>query len=181
LIIGGLTWTNIILCGILEGQLQRRLRVKIAHKFAVAGGVAALIAGAGMGGLALADIPDSTTSEITGCYTTGGGGQVRVIDKEDSASCHSYETEFSWPSESAPKVVTVSVSRTGDVDENIACPSGFIPTAGGASVADNSYVWEDNRPYNSGTPTPNIPTHWQFNSDGIGGAVGVTLYVTCVG
>jgi len=72
--------------------------VKIARKFAIAGGVTALVTGAAFAGVAVADIPNSRAGEITGCYTTSGG-QVRVIDKESSAACHSYETEFSWPSD----------------------------------------------------------------------------------
>lgn len=45
------------------------------------------------GGLAVADVPHSTTGVITSCYTDHA---IRIIDKENGASCVTGETELDW-------------------------------------------------------------------------------------
>lgn len=79
------------------------------NKTAVVGSVTALLVGLGLGSVALADIPDSGSGEITACRVSGEAGNVRIIDKEDDESCHPYEEEISWfsgSSEFAPKLYT---------------------------------------------------------------------------
>lgn len=115
--------------------------MKIARKFAVAGGVTALVLGAGMGGLALADIPDSDDGEFHACVSNGGG-QVRMIDKQGGASCHSYETEKVWTSganaAASTVLATTDVTFTNPVtvDDDAVCPSTHPTVTGGGWKAD---------------------------------------------
>lgn len=105
--------------------------MRLNKKLAALGGAVVLVAGGAT--VAMADIPDSTTGEITACRTTTGG-QVRIIDKENSESCHSYETEMSWPSEAGsvftPKqYLTVNPGKLAEFggvtgNKNYECPTG---------------------------------------------------------
>jgi len=60
---------------------------------AAMGGVSLLVAAS-----ALAAIPNSTTDEFSGCYTTAGAniGRLRVIDTEAGATCLGTETRVEW-------------------------------------------------------------------------------------
>lgn len=109
--------------------------MKISKKLAAIGAGLALAIGGTT--YAVAAIPDSTSGEITGCYSNGSG-QVRIIDKQASASCHSYETEVSWPSSTTAGITgyqrvtdTLTLSPNERDDITVTCPTGKKVTGGG--------------------------------------------------
>lgn len=155
--------------------------MKIARKFAVAGGVTALVLGAGLGGVALADIPDSDDGEFHACVSNGGG-QVRLIDKEGGASCHSYETEKTWGG-TVPTLETRMVTRqyTGNVSDEIPCPTGYTATGMGWVTNSDTLYWGNNRPYNAGSGGADLVTHWQVQSENVLSGETVKVMITCVG
>lgn len=56
---------------------------------------AAALAMGVLGSTVTASIPDSTTSEISGCYKNGNGA-LRVIDTEAGQQCKPAESPLSW-------------------------------------------------------------------------------------
>ena len=98
-------------------------------KFIVAG-AAALVIGAGLTTAAVADIPDSTDGTITACRVSGDAGNVRIIDKEEGKTCHSYEDEVSWKAGYVftPKTYLLTELSTGSQDDLVTdpfnCPAG---------------------------------------------------------
>lgn len=98
--------------------------------------------GTGLVGYSLADIPDSSTGEITACRASGDAGNTRIIDKEGGKNCHAYEDEISWPSEQyafEPKATVGSFSSVGTATvREVNCPTGhkFIEGRAGDRVAD---------------------------------------------
>lgn len=96
-----------------------------------------------VGGLSWASIPDSTTGEITGCYSNANGS-LRVIDAEAGAVCSGTETEVVWsqagppgPGVAEPQVVTSEVViPAGARETRIAhCPTGTRLISGGHSLS----------------------------------------------
>jgi Collagen triple helix repeat (20 copies) len=74
--------------------------------------VVAVLAFAGMG-VAYADVPDSSTGVITGCWISGNGG-LRVIDAQAGVKCKSNETQISW-SKTGPVGATGATGANGAV------------------------------------------------------------------
>lgn len=142
--------------------------MKINKKLAAIGGAVALLAGGAT--VATAAIPDSTSGEVTACYTTTGG-QVRLIDKENGASCHSYETEVAWPSEApefAPKVHITNYQGSSGGSATLQeteCPAGE-KLISGISVEKSRFA------------RPHDDTNWHSDPDINGGTTsGPETYV----
>lgn len=153
--------------------------------------VAALGLGASIGtGAALAAIPDSGTGVLTACRITGDAGNVRIIDKQGGASCHSYETELSWdttPPVPGREIVTDTfsavTSNNGISGGSVNCPSGKKPLGGGYSVPTGSWgggTSGSNIAAWSSYPFDGSPSGWTVNVKNMGGsALTVTVYAVC--
>ena len=157
--------------------------MKIRKSVVAVVGVAAL-AGLGGAGIAMASIPDSSTGVLTACRVTGDAGNVRIIDKQGGASCHSYETEISWdttPGISGHEIVnnTVTIPVSGNRRANVTatCPSGKKVVGGGWYQADDTNG-ADLLLYNS---YPDSSTTWTVRLYNFGGsAKNATAYAVCV-
>lgn len=145
---------------------------------------ALMVAGVGTG-VAVAAIPDSSTGVLTACRVTGDAGNVRIIDKQGGASCHSYETELSWDTTPGLPGRQI-VSNTGNVSwgskgtVNATCPAGKVAVGGGFESPDtgNSPEFEVywSKPVDSGGNSM-----WQVRTNNrTGGSITVTAYAVCV-
>jgi hypothetical protein len=147
----------------------------------------AILAGGGLAtGVAYASIPDSSTGVLTACRVTGDAGNVRIIDKQAGASCHSYETEVSWdttPGLAGRQIVsnTISVSYGSKATATATCPAGKVAVGGGwytddviGAVAGVAPIFS--KPVDSGGNST-----WQvrgYNTQG--SATDLTAYAVCV-
>lgn len=159
--------------------------MKLTKKALAGVATGALLAGGGIAtGVAYASIPDSSTGVLTACRVTGDAGNVRIIDKQAGASCHSYETEISWdttPGVAGHEIVnaTASIPVSGSRRANVTatCPSGKVVTGGGWSQADD-VNGADLTLYNS---YPDSTTSWTVRLYNTGGsAKNATAYAVCV-
>jgi hypothetical protein len=150
-------------------HLSRRGRIPTYVAVFVSGGI---IAGATVGGVALASIPDSN-GVIHGCYTTGAGSQgqqpgstglLRVIDTGAGQTCKPVEKAISW-NQQGPKGDT---GQAGPAGLNWRSPSTIQPNTTYAvndALQDTGGSWRNVLGYTTGN-NPTVPsqdsTHWTF-------------------
>lgn len=160
--------------------------MKLTKRVSLIGASAVLVLGAGLGtGLAVAAIPNSSTGELTACRVTGDAGNVRIIDKQGGASCHSYETELSWDTtpgitgyETVSEDVTIGTSGGRNASSTPDCPSGKKPVSGGFYIRDNP---TNNNPEAEVFVSRPTTTGWEARGHNTTGSnFDFTGYVVCV-